>query len=172
MRKLLLFTAFVLAVVALPVQVSVHAQAPPTFVGAGALFRNGGPTEFAMQTGANINFMRGAEDSGQGYTSQIYGTARFFYADDVGLDTAMAQQLEALSGYGIYEITHKKFFGAIGVGMLVEPQEGENPVAGAVLLEGGWKPISPVRITVGTQYIPITGMGDLVFVYGGFGIRF
>ena len=168
MRKLLLILAVLLL---LPFTLTVKAEAPPTFVGAGALFRNGGPTEFAMQTGANINFMRGAQDSGQGYTSQIYGTARLFYADDVGLDTAIAQQLEALSGYGIYELTYRKFFGAIGAGLMMEPQEGENPVAGAVLLEGGWKPIAPVRITVGTQYIPITGMGDLVFVYAGLGIR-
>lgn len=172
MKRSLILVALVLAIVALPFEATVQAQAPPTFVGAGALFRNGGPTEFAMQTGANINFMRGTQDSGQGYTSQIYGSARLFYADDVGLDTAIAQQLEALSGYGIYEITCRKFFGAIGVGLMMEPQEGENPVAGAVLLEGGWKPISPVRITLGTQYIPITGMGDLVFVYGGLGIRF
>lgn len=172
MKRSSILVALVLALVALPLEVTVRAQAPPTFVGAGALFRNGGATEFAMQVGFNVNIMQGVVDSGQVATSQVYGGGRFFYADDVGLDSATIQQLEALSGYVIGEITYRKFFVATGVGIMTELQEGENPYAPAILLEVGWKPINLIRIMAGTQYIPINGAGDLVFVCGGVGIQF
>lgn len=172
MRKLFVLLAFVLALIALPFEVTVRAEAPPTFVGAGALFRNGGPTEFAMQVGFNVNVMRGGQDSGQVTTSQIYAGGRFFYADDVGLDSATIQQLEALSGYIIGEITYRNFFVATGAGIMTELQEGENPYVPAILLELGWRPINLMRIMVGTQYVPINGAGDLVFVCGGVGIQF
>lgn len=171
MRKLLTLSAIVLAIVALSFEATVHAQAPPTFIGAGALFRNGGPTEFAMQVGLNA-FRNNDKDSVQVSASDTYFSGRFIYADDAGLDSAVIQQLEALSGYVIREISHRNFFAAIGGGIMAELQEGENPYVPALLLEGGWKPISLMRITLGAQYIPIDGLGDLVFVYGGVGIQF
>lgn len=172
MKKLLILSALVLALVALPLEVTVRAEAPPTYIGAGALFRNGGPTEFAMQASFNVNVMHGGQDSGQVTTSQIYGSGRFFYADDIGLDSAVTQQLEAISGYIIGEITYHDWFIATGAGILTELQEGENPYAPALLLEGGWRPINLIRFTLGAQYIPINNMGDLVFVYGGVGLHF
>jgi len=172
MKKLLTLSALVLILVALPFEVTIRAEAPPTFVGAGALFQNGGSTEFALQASLNANILQKAQQPGENTSSQIYGSARIFLADDVGLDTAVAQQLEAIAGYVVGEITYKQLFVATGVGIMTEPQEGENPYAPAILLEGGWKPIALMRLTVGSQYIPITGKGDLVFVYGGVGIQF
>ena len=171
MRKLLILSALVLAIVALSFEATVHAQAPPTFIGAGALFRNGGSTEFAMQAGFNI-FRNNDKDSGQVSSSDTYASGRFTYSDDAGLDSATIQQLEALSGYIIREITYRSFFATIGGGIIAEFQEGENPYRPALLFEGGWKPINLIRLTLGTQYIPINDMGDLVFVYSGVGIQF
>jgi len=172
MRKLLILSAITLAIIAPPFEAIVQAEAPPTFIGAGALFRNGGSTEFAVQASFNVNIMHGEKDSVGVSTSQVYGSGRFFYADDVGLDSAVTQQLEAISGYVIGEITYGDWFVAAGAGILTETQEGPNPYAPALLLEGGWRPIELIRITVGSQYIPINNMGDLVFVYGGFGLQF
>lgn len=171
MKRSLILIAFVLAIIVLTFEATVHADTPPTFIGAGALFRNGGPTEFAVQAGLNI-FRNKDEDSGQVSTSDTYGSGRFIYADDAGLDSATIQQLEALSGYIIREITYRNFFAAMGGGIMAELQEGQNPYRPALLLEGGWMPISLMRFTLGAQYIPINDMGDLVFVYGGIGIQF
>jgi len=171
MKRSLILIALVLAIFALPFEATVRAEAPPTFIGAGALFRNGGSTEFAMQAGLNV-FRNTDEDSGQVSTSYTYGVARFFYADDVGLDSATIQQLEAVSGYIVREITSRNFFALTGGGIIAEFQEGDNLFVPAVLLELGWQPMSLLRITVGGQYIPVVDMGDLVFVYGGVGIRF
>ena len=165
MRKLILI-AFVLATIALAGK-AVWAQAPPAYIGAGALFQNGGQTEFIMQVALNTNLMRN-QDS----TSQIYLSGRFFYADDVSLDTTVAEELESIGGFVIGEITYKSLFFATGAGPMTEFEDGENPWRVAFLLEGGWKPTSRIRISVGGQYIPIDGMGDLVFVGGGVGLQF
>lgn len=172
MKRPLILIALVLTLVALPFEVTVRAEAPPTFIGAGALFQNGGSTEFALQASVNANILQKVSQPGDKTSSQIYGSARIFLADDAGLNTSITQQLEAIAGYVIGEITYGQLFIATGIGIMTEPQEGENPYAPAVLLEGGWKPISLMRLTVGGQYIPITGMADLVFVYGGVGIQF
>lgn len=171
MKKLLILSALVLALVALPFEVTVRAEAPPSFVGAGALFRNGGPTEFAMQFGLNV-FRNSDEDSGQASNSYTYGSGRFFYADDAGLDSATIQQLEAVSALVIREITYRSFFAAIGGGVIAEFQEGDNLFVPTTLLEFGWQPFSLMRITVSGYYIPVPDMGDLVYVGGGVGLQF
>lgn len=171
MRKLLILSAITLAIIALPFEATVRAEAPPTFIGAGALFRTGGSTEFAMQFGLNV-FRNNDEDSGQVSTSYTYGSGRFFYADDVGLDSATIQQLEAVSALVIREITYRSFFVALGGGIVAEFQEGDNLFAPTTLLEFGWQPLSLMRITVSGYYIPIRDMGDLVYVGGGIGLQF
>jgi hypothetical protein len=88
------------------------------------------------------------------------------------MDTSITQELEAIAGYGIGEITYGSFFVATGIGIMTDLQEGENPVAPAILVEFGWKPFSRIRICAGSQYIPITGMGDLVYVGAGVGLQF
>ena len=171
MKRPLILLALVLALVALPFEVTIRAEAPPTFVGAGALFRNGGPTEFAMQAGINF-FRNNDEDSGQVSSAYTYGGARFIYADDAGLDSATIQQLEALSALVIREITYRNFSAAIGGGIIAEFQEGDNLFVPTTLIEFGWQPMSLMRITVNAYYIPVPDMGDLVYVGGGFGIQF
>jgi len=171
MRKLLIVLALVLALVALPFEATVRAEAPPAFVGAGALFRTGGSTEFAMQFGLNV-FRNNDEDSGQVSTTDTYGSGRFFYADDVGLDSATIQQLEAVSALVIREITYRSFFVALGGGIIAEFQEGDNLFVPTTLLELGWQPFSLMRVSVSGYYIPIPDMGDLVYVGGGVGLQF
>ena len=172
MRKLLILSALALAIVALSFEATVHAQAPPAYIGAGALFQNGGKTEFVMQVDLNANLMRGSRDSGQVTTSQIYLSGRFFYADDVGLDSTIAQELEALGGFVVGEVIYKKMFIATGLGPITELEDGQNPWRVAFLLEGGWIPISRIRVSIGGVYIPIPDMGDLVYVGAGVGLQF
>ena len=93
-RNLLILAAFVLATMLIPGK-PVWAQAPPTYIGAGALFQNGGQTQFIVQAGFQGNLMYSQDSS-----SQIYFRGSFFYADDARMDTSIAQELEAIAGYG------------------------------------------------------------------------
>jgi len=146
-----------------------EAQAPPALVSGGAIFQNGGATHFAMQLGGNINVMSKGPVEGT-VTKQVYVRAAAFLADDIDLSGQTASELQALSGFAIGEITLGDFFIATGTGMSIDAKEGENPVAPAVLIEGGWKPVSVISFRLCGQYIPIAGAGDLTFAAVAVGI--
>lgn len=167
MKRFILLAAILLVATMYPQP--VQAQVPPALVTGGAILQNGGPSHFAMQFSGNINVMSKQDVAGT-VSKQVYARGIVFLADDIDLNGDVGNQLEALSGFAIGEITLGSFFVSTGTGIMVESKDGENPVRPAIMIEGGWKPISLIRVMAGAQYIPIAGAGDLVYPYVGVGI--
>jgi len=167
MKRSHLIAPMLIAVVL--IATSAFAQAPPATVLGGAMFKNGGSTHFTAQAGGNINVIQQKNQYGH-VTSQAYIQIGGLYSDDIYLTEGEKVELEALTGYAIFERWLGYFAIGTGIGVMDYIKEGENETNMPFLLKCSYRLFEFVDITVQGQYIPIKGEGDLSAIQVGFGI--
>lgn len=157
---------FILTLGALPSE----AQTTPTYIGIGSLLRAGGTASLGITFGTHMNIVKVPSKVAEGkIIGQIYTRIGGLIADDAVVTEDGLKELESVVGYAIGERFFDKFSVATGIGVQIEAREGENAIRAPLLLEGGWRPLEALKVSVGIQYIPVIGSGDWSYLYCGLG---
>jgi hypothetical protein len=124
-----------------------------------------------MMVGFNTNLAT-VRDSATGKAyGQVYNRTVFFYGDDADFTEVTLDDIEAGVTYFVAERWVGDLTGAIGLGIMVEPEEGENDIHVPLMLEFGYQLFNIFTVSANGQYIPIKDDGDLVVAALTLGVK-
>ncbi len=164
MKKLIIL---ILALLVIPIQVSMAQTQPPGFVLGGNAFKTGDHSAFAFKAGFHaLESVKTDSVTGE-KTGALFVRVAYWKTEDV----TVVDHLNDLQAFGasiIREVQVSDLFSvALGGGFAYQPKEGEDEVDFPILLEGGLTFGDRVKFILGCEYWTLKDEGDIVIPYAG-----